>query len=108
MKKYSKRTLVVVRRFPGIGGAYSRSLPYDSYVRIHHFVRRTTYVPFRRLLGDVRRKFMQRLSPVLHGTLGSYLRDPLHEGSADAVACRPVAPRAFFLFSSFWLVASVA
>jgi hypothetical protein len=30
---------------------------------------------------------------LLCGTLGSYLRDALHEGSADAVACRHV-PRA--------------
>jgi hypothetical protein len=36
---------------------------------------------------------MQRLSATLHGTLGSYLRDALQEGSADAVACLP-APRA--------------
>jgi hypothetical protein len=54
----------------------------------------------------VRREFMQRLSAALHGTLSSYLRDALQEGSADAVACLPV-PRAwgFSLFSSFvwWL-----
>jgi hypothetical protein len=36
---------------------------------------------------------MQRLSDALHGTLGFYLRDALHEGSANAVACLPV-PRA--------------
>jgi hypothetical protein len=30
---------------------------------------------------------MQRLSVVLHGTLGSYHRDALHEGAAAAVAC---------------------
>jgi hypothetical protein len=33
---------------------------------------------------------MQRLSTALHGTLGSYLRDALQKGSADAVACLPV------------------
>jgi hypothetical protein len=33
------------------------------------------------------------LSVALHGTLGSYQRDALQEGSADAVACLPV-PRA--------------
>jgi hypothetical protein len=44
-------------------------------------------------LADVRREFLQRLSAALHGTLGSYLRDALHEGSADAVACL-IAPRA--------------
>jgi hypothetical protein len=67
--------LVVVRRFPGMGVADSRSLRSDCYVRMHHFVRRSTYVPFSALLGDVRREFMQRLSASLHGTLGSYLRD---------------------------------
>jgi hypothetical protein len=36
---------------------------------------------------------MQRLSAFLHGTLGSYLRDALHEGNADVVACLPI-PRA--------------
>jgi hypothetical protein len=43
--------LVVVRRFLGIGGVDSRSLRSDRYVRMHHFVRRTTYVPFRRFSG---------------------------------------------------------
>jgi hypothetical protein len=67
--------LVDVRRFPRMGAADSRSLRSDSYVRMQHFVRRSTYVPFRRFLGDVRREFMQHLSTSLHGTLGSYLRD---------------------------------
>jgi hypothetical protein len=44
-------------------------------------------------MGDVRREFMQRLFAVLHGTLGSYLRDALEEGSVDAVACLRI-PRA--------------
>jgi hypothetical protein len=36
---------------------------------------------FRRLLGEVRREFMQRLLVALYfGTLGSYLRDALREG----------------------------
>jgi hypothetical protein len=61
--------LVVVRRFPGMGAADYRSLRSDSYVRMKHFVRRSTSVPFRRFLGDVRREFMQRLSATLHGTL---------------------------------------
>jgi hypothetical protein len=56
------------------------------------FVLRSTFVPFRQFLGDVRREFMQRFSVVLHGALGSYLRDALHEGGAPAVACLP-APR---------------
>jgi hypothetical protein len=30
---------------------------------------------------------MQRLSAALHGTLGSCLRDALHEGRVDVVAC---------------------
>ena len=85
--------LVAVRRFPGMGVADSRSLRSDSYVRMQHFVRRPTSDPFRRFWGDVRREFMQRLSATLHDTMGSYLRDALHEGSADDVAC-PHVPRA--------------
>jgi hypothetical protein len=30
---------------------------------------------------------MQHLFAALHNTLGSYLRDALHEGIVDAVAC---------------------
>jgi hypothetical protein len=41
-----------VRRFPGMSAADSRSLRSCSYVRIKHFVRRSTYVPFRRVWGD--------------------------------------------------------
>jgi hypothetical protein len=85
--------LVDVRRFSGMNVADSRSLRSDSYVRMQHFVRRSTYAPFKSFLGDVRREFMQRLSAALHGTLGSYLRDAFHEGSVDAVACLLV-PRA--------------
>jgi hypothetical protein len=85
--------LVVVRRLPGMGAADSRSLRSNNYVRMQCFVRRSTFVPFRRILGDVRREFMQRLSAFLHGTLGSYLRDTVQEGSADVVACLHV-PRA--------------
>jgi hypothetical protein len=62
-------------------------------VRMQHFVRRTTCIPFRRFLGDVRREFMQRLSTALHGTLGSYLCDALQKGSANVVTCLHV-PRA--------------
>jgi hypothetical protein len=82
--------LVVVRRFPSMGAADSRSPRSDSYARMQHFACRSTSVPFRLFWGDVRREFMQRLSTALHGTLGSYLRDPFQEGSADAVACLPV------------------
>jgi hypothetical protein len=85
--------LMADRRFPGMGAPDSRSLCSDCYVRMQHFGRRSTCVPFRRFWGDVRRKFVQRLSNALHGTLGSYLRDALHEDSANAVACLPV-PRA--------------
>jgi hypothetical protein len=65
--------LVDVRPFLGMGVANSRSLRSHSYVCMQHFVRRSTFVPFRRFWGDVRREFMQRLSAALHGTLGSYL-----------------------------------
>jgi hypothetical protein len=43
--------LVAVRRFRGMGAAQSRSLRSGSYVRMQHFVRRTTYLPFRRFWG---------------------------------------------------------
>jgi hypothetical protein len=43
--------LVAVRRFPGMGAADSLSLHSSSGVRMQHFVRRTTYVPFRRFGG---------------------------------------------------------
>jgi hypothetical protein len=85
--------LVAFRRFPGMGAADSRSLRNDSYVRMQHFVRQSTSVPFRPFLEDVRREFMQRLSVALHGTLGSYLRDAFQEGNAGVVAWLPV-PRA--------------
>jgi hypothetical protein len=42
---------VAVRRFPGMGATDPRSLRSDSYVRMHNFVRRSTYVPFRRFWG---------------------------------------------------------
>jgi hypothetical protein len=57
------------------------------------FVWRSTSIPFRRFLGDVRRKFMLCLSVALHATLGSYLRDALHEGGACIIACL-LGPRA--------------
>jgi hypothetical protein len=63
--------LVAVRRFPCMGVAGSRSLRFDKYVRMQHFVRRYAYVPFRRFYwGDVlRREFLQRLFVALHGTI---------------------------------------
>jgi hypothetical protein len=60
---------------------------------MREFVRRSSYVPFRRFLGDCRREFMQRLSVALHDTLGSYSRDALQESGAATVACLP-GPRA--------------
>jgi hypothetical protein len=60
-------------RFPRMSVVDCRSLRSYSFARMQHFVRRTTYVPFRRLLEDVWRKFTQRLFAALHGTLGSYL-----------------------------------
>jgi hypothetical protein len=63
--------LVAVCRFLGMGATESRSLHSDSYVRMHHFARRSSYVPFRRFGGDVRREFLQRLYDALHDTLGS-------------------------------------
>jgi hypothetical protein len=43
--------LVAVRRFLGMDAADSRSLRYDNYVCMQHFVRRTTFAPFRRFWG---------------------------------------------------------
>jgi hypothetical protein len=78
---------MAIRRFLGMGVVDSRSLRCDNYARMQHFVRRTTSYPFWRFLVDARSEFMQRVSAALHGTLGSYIRDALHEDSADAVAC---------------------
>ena len=44
-------TFVAVRHFRGMGAGDSRSLHYYIYVRMHHFVRQTTYVPYRRFGG---------------------------------------------------------
>jgi hypothetical protein len=43
--------LVAVRRFLGMGATDSRSLRFVCYVRMQHFVRRTTFVAFRRFGG---------------------------------------------------------
>jgi hypothetical protein len=99
--------LVAVRRFHGMGTAHSRSLRSVCYVRMHHFVRRSTFVSFRRFGGDVQQEFMQRLFAALHGTWDSYLRDALQEGSIDVAACL-IVPRAyvfpFFLLFAWWHV----
>jgi hypothetical protein len=78
---------VIVGCSPSFGAADSRSLRSDNYTRMKHIVRRSTYAPFRRFLGDVHREFIQRISFVFHGTLGSYPRDALLESGAAAVAC---------------------
>jgi hypothetical protein len=83
---------VIFRRFFGGVAADSRSSRFDSYVRMQHFIRRSTSLSST-VLGDVRREFLQRVFAALHGTLDSYLRATLHEGSADVVACLLV-PRA--------------
>jgi hypothetical protein len=77
---------VAARRFLGMGVAHSRSLRSGNHVCMQHYVLRNNF-PFRRYLGHVRREFMQHLFVALHGTLSSYLRDALHEGSANVVAC---------------------
>jgi hypothetical protein len=67
------------------------------------FFRPATYVPFRRFLGDVRREFMQRLSSIFHGTLGSYLRDGLQEGSV-AACLMPPGHRYVWSFLYFFVI----
>jgi hypothetical protein len=47
------------------------------------------FVPFRRFLAGLRRKFMQRLFVILHGTLGCYHRYALQGGGAAIIACLP-------------------
>jgi hypothetical protein len=44
--------LVTVRRFRGTGVADSRSLRFNTYVCMQHFVRRNTFVLFR-LFGGI-------------------------------------------------------
>jgi hypothetical protein len=68
-------------RYGNIVGSTTHSLTYARVI--------ITYlaIPFRCFLGDVRRECMQRLSPALHSTMGSYLCDAFQEGSADAAAC---------------------
>jgi hypothetical protein len=56
---------------------------------------------FRRALEYVLQEFMPRYFAILHdGTSGSYLRDALRKGSADAVACLRVPRAEFRGFSS--------
>jgi hypothetical protein len=62
--------LVVVRRFPCMGAADSRSLRSSNYSHMKESARRSTHVPLCQFLWDVRREFMKRLYVVLHSTLG--------------------------------------
>jgi hypothetical protein len=48
---YRLAILVAFRRFLGMGFVDCCSLRFDIYVRMHHFVRRYTYFPFRRFWG---------------------------------------------------------
>jgi hypothetical protein len=101
--------VAVIRRFLGVGAANSRSLRFDSYVHMQRFVRRADFVPFRCFWEDVRREFMQCLCAALHGTLGSYLREALQEGSDELMMSGHAflfLGLRFSLFPSFCLVAS--
>jgi hypothetical protein len=80
---------MVVLRFPSLSAADSRSLRFKGYALVKKNVQRSTTVHFRRSLGGVRCELMQRLSMFLHGSMGSYLRDALHEGNANVVAYLP-------------------
>jgi hypothetical protein len=70
-------------------------------VRIHSkqtcFFSAATSAPFRRLLDDVRREFMQHLTVVLHGTPGFHLRDALQEDSADLPPCQTCGGELFHI-----------
>jgi hypothetical protein len=77
-----------------MGGFYSRSLHVDSYVRMKEFVCQSSACPFRWFSSKNCREFRQRLGVALHGTLGSYLRDALHDGNSDDVVACLLAPRA--------------
>jgi hypothetical protein len=57
--------LVAVRRFHGMGPWGPLTLVPCSYVRMQHFVRRSTSVPFRRFLGDVRREYVNSCNAFL-------------------------------------------
>jgi hypothetical protein len=81
------RFLAAVRSFPGMGAADSRSLRSESYVGIYLTFRSSIYFSS---LSTVFGGFVERLYADRHGTLDSYLRDVMQEGSADAMACLPV------------------
>jgi hypothetical protein len=75
--------LVAVLRVPGMGVDDSC---FYNYVRMQHFVCRTTYVHDQHFWGMCGENSCNVFS-CSYGTLGSYLRDALHECSADVVAC---------------------
>jgi hypothetical protein len=98
--------LVAVRRFRGMGAIDSRLLRANGYVCMQHFVRRTTlflFGVFGEMCGESSCNVFLKLFMVLWVPI--YLRDALHAGSADVVACLPV-PRAqvfpFFLLFAWW------
>jgi hypothetical protein len=84
---YRLAILVDVRRFHGMGAADSRSLQSDTYVLCNMSFVDLLMFPFDGFWGDVPREFLQRLYAALQGTLGCFLRDALHYGSVDVVAC---------------------
>jgi hypothetical protein len=98
--------LVVVRHFLGMGVVDSRSLCSHSYVRMKHFVRRTTSAPFRRFGGmcDVNSGnvflvlFMELWVPISATLFRRAMLTLWHAFMLLGFS--------FFLFSSFCLVAS--
>jgi hypothetical protein len=60
------------------------------------------------VLGDVGREFMQRLSVVVHGTLGSYLRDAFRRAVLTLWHAFMFFGLRFFSLFFFCLVASTA
>jgi hypothetical protein len=91
--------LVVLGLKPSTGVADSRYLRSESHARMNEYVRWSTYARVRRFLGDVRRELIKCIFVVLHGTLGSEIRDVLHEGSAIVVAYHHAPPRAWIVLS---------
>jgi hypothetical protein len=57
----------------------------SNYIHPHSW-NRPSFCSLSSFLGDVCREFMQRVLLVLHGTLISYRRHALHEGSYNDVA----------------------
>jgi hypothetical protein len=97
--------LVAIRRFFGIGVAYSRSLRYEVMSVYNISFVELLLSPFGVFGGG---EFMQRLSNGLHGTLGPYLRDALHEGSADRCCGMPSCFSGLYFFLFSCLVVSAA